>query len=150
MMDLSMSPPFSKTKGRNIQAEGLPADRVQVWQLREDIVRELGPMLAHRFENFCAKLVLNVWMLRKQVKDTRERVRCCVHPSEDKRATRRSPSVSESSQRHENRTHAICPSNSSSGNLSSSFALMFACTVERARQSHKLSPSRWRTYSACS
>ena len=43
-------------------------------------------MLVYRFENFRAKLILDVLVLCEQVKSARERIRRRIHSSEDEGA----------------------------------------------------------------
>lgn len=145
--------PFLTTEGRDVQAEGLSADCVEVRQFGKDIVRELGPMLAYRFEDLCAELILDVLMLCDQVKGARESIRRSIHPSEDERPMQRRPSISAHSQLYSgngSNTHAICPRSSSSGSLSSSFALMFAWTEKSARQAYRPPRLSTNTHLACS
>ena len=72
----------------DIQTEHLAADSVQVGQLDQNVVRDLSPMFAHRFEDLCTQFVLHLRTLGEQVERACECIRSCVHTREYKGAAR--------------------------------------------------------------
>ena len=69
----------------HLQAECLAADRVEVWELRELVVRDDLAVSLLGLVNLLAKLLLNVRVLGQQVEDAREGVGRGVDPGKDKR-----------------------------------------------------------------
>ena len=105
-------------------------------------MRKVWTMLVYRLENFRAKLILDALVLCEQVKSARERIRRRIHTTKDEGSMRKPETQRQSCNSYRDvETYAICPRSSSSGSLSSSFALIFACTERVGISVHGLFPN---------